>query len=315
MLKGLTLHLVENKGLLVSKPQMNEDERGLEISLIRVHRRSSAAKKLTTSAALPGSASRTPWFLGWPVSRRPDPLGRSPHCMRPASARHRPCIWPAVVFSSFVPASTFCLALKGSPTPKFVGRLRHKLHQTLSAFGGNRAGPVAGLLVDHRTDQIGLHALLLLSSVSINWSSSAVAMGSQGGGMKRDAIPSTQGTVKKEPGAAGLPVIEVTCFSTDARCCSMELAHRRVYRIRGRRDGLAHISLQNTPPRAKIHLILSFYRPSLESLNRPRGIVELRGTKCRCYGQLYATNPEWPGHGRSRNGGDRAAGPPRRALP
>jgi len=33
---------------------------------------------------------------------------------------------------------------------------------------------------------------------------------------------STHGTVKKLPGAAVFPVIAVTCFSTEARCCSME---------------------------------------------------------------------------------------------
>src|SRR5580700_1684664 len=94
---------------------------------------------------------------------------------------------------------------------------------------------------------------------SISWSRSCVAIASQGGGTKRDAIPSTQGTVKKDPGAVVLPVTEVTCFCTEARCCSMELA--TVERAESGDAGTAWADITSEDKtRAKIHFILSFYR-------------------------------------------------------
>jgi hypothetical protein len=85
-------------------------------------------------------------------------------------------------------------------------------------------------------------------------------MGSQGGGRGRDAIPSTHGTVKKEPDVAGLPVIDVTCFNTEARCCSIPLEG-----VERTGVGVAGAVWPNIIPEnaaiAKIHLILIFYRP------------------------------------------------------
>jgi hypothetical protein len=65
--------------------------------------------------------------------------------------------------------------------------------------------------------------------------------------------------VKNEPGTAGLPVTDVTCFSTEARCFSIALAI--VVRAGSGDVGTdwADIIPVNVAI-AKIHLILVFYR-------------------------------------------------------
>jgi len=78
------------------------------------------------------------------------------------------------------------------------------------------------------------------------------------------ATPSTHGTVKKVPGTAGLPVTDVTCFRTEARCLSIAaaIAERAGSGTAGAGDWVtawAHTAPLNAPI-AKIHLIPIFYR-------------------------------------------------------